>query len=163
MSQLEGRSVAGKIEIVAGEAGHIVYLAQNMRQADKREVWASCRATPLEALEDSFTKSDETWVGLIDGKPFAMFGVGEVNLLAGIGAPWLLGTDEIEHHPMTVLRTSRRAMAYWQTRYRLLTNYVDGRNVVSQRWLQWAGFQLREQVMMGDVGFWRFEWRARTD
>jgi len=149
-----------KIEVVRASVEHIAPIARDMRAADRREVWASSRATPEEALEYSLSKSSWAWVWLIDGEPVAMMGVGDVNILAGVGAPWLLGTQKAVENGRYFLRQSKAGIAALRAHYRLLSNYVDGRNKVSIRFLEWLGFEMRESVMMNGQEFYRFEMRG---
>jgi len=150
-----------KIEIVRAEREHLEPIAANMRAADAQEVWAASRESPLAALEDSYQKSSFAYTGLVGGEPVGMFGVGDVNILAGVGAPWLLGTDGMMKIPKRLfLERSRLMVEGWRARYRLLSNYVDGRNTVSIRWLKWLGFEFREDVVMNGVKFYRFEMRG---
>jgi len=150
-----------KVEVVRARAEHIAPVAANMRAADREEVWASCRATPQEALEDSYQKSHLAYSVLVDGVPVGMLGVGDVNVLAGVGAPWLLGTDGMMRVPKRVfLAGSVKIVGQWRGRYALMSNYVDGRNKVSIRWLKWLGFEMKEPVMMNGVEFYRFEMRG---
>lgn len=89
-----------------------------------------------------------------------MFGVGDVNVLAGVGAPWLLGTNAIETHAVAFLRYSVEFRGQLLSRYQILRNYVDERNVVAVRWLQWVGFTLLDRVEFNGVSFRLFEMRA---
>jgi len=147
------------VEIVPARVEHIAPIAQHMREADAQEVWASSRASPQEALEYSLERSSFAYTGLIDSVPVVMFGVGDMNILAGIGAPWLLASDAATRRAYLFLRQSLKWRDVIRARYGLLTNFVDGRNQTSIRWLKWLGFELREKVMMNGVAFWRFEWR----
>lgn len=131
-----------------------------MRPADREEVWAAGRKTPAGALVYSMRKSSHAWTALIDGRPEVMFGVGDVNVLAGIGAPWLLGTDAIETHAVAFIRYSVEFRGQLLSRYQILRNYVDERNTVAVRWLQWVGFTLLDRVEFNGVSFRLFEMRA---
>ncbi|MBA4281091.1 hypothetical protein, partial [Ralstonia sp.] len=67
-------------------------VAANMREADRREVWASSRSTPEGSIRESLRISTHAWVGYYDGRPVCVFGVAPLNMVAGLGSPWLLGT-----------------------------------------------------------------------
>ncbi|MNF12754.1 hypothetical protein D3C80_2143590 [compost metagenome] len=45
-------------------------------------------------------------------------------------------------------------------RYSVLRNFVDARNTVSIRWLEWLGFRLLEPVDIGGHQFRLFEMEA---
>jgi hypothetical protein len=131
-----------------------------MRQADRDEVFAASKKTPREALEYSLAKSTEAWTVLIDGRPEIMFGVGDINILAGVGAPWLLGTDAVEEHAKVFLRGSITWRNQLLSRYSTLRNFVDARNTASLRWLKWLGFRVLDPVEMGGNQFHLFELRS---
>lgn len=152
--------MAADIQIVKARACHIRSVAERMRKADREEVWAASRKTPLGALLYSYRKSSLAWTALVDGRPEVMFGVGDLNILAGVGAPWLLGTDAVEKHYVTFLRQSVDFRAQLLARYSVLRNFVDSRNRVSIRWLQWLGFRLLDPVEMNGHTFRLFELRA---
>ena len=113
-----------------------------MRQADSDEVLASSGKTPFEALVFSLRKSSFAYTALVDGRPEVMFGCGDINVLAEMGAPWLLGTDAVDANYVAFLRMSKKWKRELLGRYQVLRNVVDDRNVVSKRWLSWLGFRL---------------------
>jgi len=158
MSHWGGKQKWGvKVEIVPACFEHIAPIAENMREADRQEVWAASRATPKEALEYSFKKSSFRFTGFVDGVPEVMFGVGDVNILGGIGAPWLLGTDGAIKNGFLFLCQSCKWRDEIRARYAILSNFVDSRNKISVRWLKWLGFELKEPVEINGVEFYRFE------
>ena len=71
-----------------------------------------------------------------------MFGIGRMTLLSQVGAPWLLGTEEIAKHGMHFLRASKRYIESQRKRYSLLLNYVDARHIIAIRWVRFLGFEL---------------------
>lgn len=114
---------------------------------------------PHEALSLSFRKSSMAMTGLVDGRPEVMFGVGDINVLAGVGAVWLLGTDAVERHQMRFLRESKRWHSQLLADYVVLRNFVDERNSVSIRWLTWLGATFSEPVNLRGHAFRLFEMR----
>ena len=144
--------MAAKIEIVKAEACHVRRVARMMRKADRDEVFAASGRTPIQSLTFSLRKSSEAWTALIDGKPEVIFGLADLNVLAGIGAPWLLGTDAVTRHRRAFLRGSVEWRGQLLARYAILRNLVDDRNAVSKRWLKWLGFQLSSPVPIGHDG-----------
>lgn len=140
------------VSYLPADASHIATLAERMRRADRDEVWAASGLTPTEALEKSLQKSSSAWTGLINGKPEAMFGVGDLNVLTLTGAPWLLGTDAVERHFRVFLRQSIDWREQLLQRYAVLRNVVDDRNEVSKRWLRWMGFELSSPASLGVNG-----------
>lgn len=149
-----------EIEIVPAEKSHIRSIARRMRKADRDEVWAGSRKTPAQALAFSLRKSSIAWTVIIDGRPEIMFGVGDLNILAGIGSPWLLGTNAIEKHSRAFWRRSPEFRDQLLSRYLVLRNLVDARNTVSIRWLRRLGFTLMDPINVRGHKFHLFELRA---
>ena len=148
------------IEIVPARASHLRIIAAKMRQADRDEVAASSGKSPLAALSYSFRKSRFCWVALIDGEPEVIFGVGDLNVLAGVGSPWLLGSDAVWKYRRDFLGRSRDWLDQLLRRYSVLRNVVDCRNTASIRWLGWLGFRFSHPFDHRGNPFMMFEMRA---
>jgi len=131
-----------------------------MREADRLEVHAAAGKTPGQALAFSLRKSSFARTWIVDGRPELMFGVGDLNVLAGSGAPWLLGTDVVLAHQTEFLRSSLEWRGQLLRRYSILRNFVDARNEVSVRWLRWLGFSLSDPVEHRGHTFYIFELRS---
>lgn len=134
-----------RVEVRPAAAADIPRIAERMRAADRDEVAASHGHDPLAALTASLDASTKAWTGWIDDEPVCMFGVGPIAILAGRGAPWMLGTETLERWPRTFLRRCRPCVKSMLAVYPLLENYVDERNEVSKKWLVWLGFSLAEE------------------
>lgn len=150
-----------RIEIIPAAMDHVAPIAERMRPADVAEVLASSGKSPHEALMFSLTGSAQAWTAALDGQPEVMFGVADLNILTGLGAPWLLGTDAVERNYRQFLRRSLSWREQLSERYSVLRNFVDDRNEVSKRWLSWMGFTLFDPIPVGVNGemFRMFELR----
>ncbi len=147
-------------KVVPAHPDHIFWLANNIRRADRDEVAAEGGRGPLAALRDSLAASIAAWTGAVGDRPVCMFGVCPIDILGGIGSPWLLGTDEIKRYALSFLRLNKQYLPKMLELFPRLVNYVDVRNTVSIRWLKWLGFKLDpEPVPYGIWGmpFYRFE------
>ena len=140
------------VDVVPATLDHVAAMAPRMRQADRDEVWASAMLTPEQALSMSVRTSMRSWAGIIDGEVVCIFGVGAPSMLSDVGIPWMLGTDSLERYQRTFLRRCRRYVAEMLDGYRVLVNFVDERNTVSQRWLAWLGFTLQDPEPHGPLG-----------
>lgn len=149
------------VTIVPAGMDHISSIAARMREADRVEVWAASRSTPHSSLMTSLQHSRWAMTALVDGRPEVMWGVADLNILTGTGAPWLLGTDAVERHYRLFLRHSIQWKEKLSEQYQVLMNFVHDENEVSKRWLKWLGFTLHEPFEMGRDGelFRMFEMR----
>jgi len=173
--------------IVPAHTDHIFWLASNMSKADRDECQAGGLG-PFRALSDSLERSVAAWTGMVEtpvmsdecgvmnGKraadsssfithhsslrPVCMFGVTPLDILGGIGSPWLLGTEEVKRYGLTFLRFNKKYIPVMLELFPRLVNYVDVRNEISVRWLKWLGFRFdAAPVPYGPFGmpFYRFE------
>jgi RimJ/RimL family protein N-acetyltransferase len=136
-----------RIETAAPE--HIPAIAADMREADRREVWASHRHTPEEALRHALARSELAWTCAIAGIPAFMWGVArQGSLVSVVGAPWLLGTNLFFSANRTLHREFLKQCPDYvrrmQQRFPRLENHVHAENKLSIRWLQWCGFTLAD-------------------
>lgn len=145
--------------------GDVEHVAENLREADRDEVWASHFLTPLEAVSKSVERSEKVWALTYDDEPVAVFGVVRRSHLSNVGVPWLLGTNKIVEHIPTFLRLSKVYIPIMAEGYVRLENYVDFRNKLSIRWLQWMGFELGSLVpgLVLGVKFYRFYMEVKSN
>jgi len=148
--------------IIPAHTDHLFWLANNMAQADRDEVQASGGHGPYRALADSLERSAAAWTGMVNDEPVRMFGVTPIDILTGIGSPWLLGTDQVKRYGYTFLKLNKKYVPKMLELFPRLVNYVDARHEVAIRWLKWLGFEMdSEPVAYGVWGmpFYRFEMR----
>ncbi|MDL2267174.1 hypothetical protein LJC46_04205 [Desulfovibrio sp. OttesenSCG-928-G15] len=147
-------------EIVPAAAEHIPAIAANMREADRREVWASDRWTPEEALWKSLEASSLAWACIVYDVPSFMWGVSRKgSILSDTGVPWLLGTGAIYDVGREFLRQSRSYVDRMQAGYSRLENIVHAENALSLRWLRWCGFTVeKDSIERNGEKFFPF-WR----
>ncbi len=147
-------------QITLAAPDHIPAIARDMREADVREVWASHRHTPEEALAHALSRSELARTCLVHGRPAFMWGVArQGSLISLTGAPWLLGTPDILTVRGEFLRQCPACVAEMQKRFPRLENYVHAENRLSVRWLQWCGFTVEGvPVTINNEKFYMF-WR----
>jgi hypothetical protein len=130
-----------------------------MRDADRREVWASHRHSPEQALRYSLSRSLVAWTGIIRERPELMWGAAAASLFSSTGNPWMLGTDAYVEFARQFLLHSRKYVRHMLTLYDRLENYVHAENALAIRWLRWCGFGFDpEPVQFNGENFFRF-WR----
>jgi hypothetical protein len=127
-------------------------MASRLRLADEAEVLAAYNFTPLEALRRSIRASRAPRAWLVDGEPGAMWGVEPVAVGARIGIAWLLGTEEIDRHPLVFWRLCKDELRRMLAEWRVLLNYIDAHYEKSLRWARGLGFQVDAPRPFGALG-----------
>lgn len=144
----------------------IAYVAQNLREADRRE---ACRITnsdnAVRAVRDSVANSRFTLVGLESGTtPVAIAGVSHSDAYPHAGIPWLVGTDRISKKPVQFLRKARSVLAqmFEISGYEIFYNVVDAENDVHQQWLRWVGASFADDpIQINGYDFFQFTIRRQ--
>lgn len=146
------RRSAVEIRVAPAEPADARRLAPRLREADRREVFAAAGLDPLIALSASLGRSALAWTGWVGAEPVALFGVARPSLLAGVGLPWLLGSDLLLRHQRAFLRRCPGYLERMRRGHLLLHNWVDERNAASRRWLAWLGFRFDPPAPFGRFG-----------
>ncbi len=135
------------------------HIAPRLREADKKELMASCGEDPEKHLLDSLKlPSMGTWVGVKNDKPEIIFGVVQ-SACREIGFPWMVCTDELKKSPREFIIKCKRWVEGFSKNYPLLLNFVHAENELHIRWLKWCGFEfieLHEEYGVGKEPFWEF-------
>jgi hypothetical protein len=144
--------------VVDADISHVPFIAEKMRWADQREVWASSKKRPYPVLLLSYKVSKYRKTIMLGDEPIGMFGVSSFGLLSNRGVPWFLGTDKIEDISYRFLRGCSKYIGEMSDGYAILENWVDTRNSVSIEWLKWLGFNVEQAAPHGAFGlpFHRF-------
>jgi len=127
-------------------------LADNMRQEEVDEVWASGKHTPYEAVKYSLEHAHEAYAAVLDGKLICIVGVSPLSLLSDMASPWLLNTNESKNKPRHLVKWTKTFIDEWKTQWPILFNYVDARYEASLRWAKWAGFKVYDPQPYGPFG-----------
>lgn len=130
-----------RFEIVPASRLYANQLAPHLRTTDVMEIWASSGLRPLPALLDSIEVSDDDmcWVATLNKLPVAMFGANRLS--EEIGGIWLLASPAIYTNTLDFMRKCKIQLEVMHERYRYLTNFIDARNLPTQRWLPHLGFR----------------------
>lgn len=142
------------------QAGDVAYIAEHLREADRREVEAVRGPRFADAIARAVLRSSHYWTAVSEeGEPLAVFGVVPVSIISGIGSPWFLATERANEHPRNLVVEGRRYLSAMRAIYPRLYNYVDARNDKSIRWLRRLGFTLHPPQPYGVAGlpFHKFE------
>ena len=110
-------------------------IAPHLRLQDINEIQETCDCSVDAAVAYSIAHSEKGYAAFIDGNLCAVFGVNN-------GFIWLVGTEEINRHPVSFFSHSRKIFNILKKGYSFLENYVHVSNTLSIRWLNWLGFNV---------------------
>ena len=118
----------------------IDFLAPRLRYEDKREILASTGLLPYEALLKGYLENVIVFT-IVNKKniPVGIFGVNDCG--NGVGAIWLLASEDLTTAQISFLRQCRDVVKVLNTKYKILWNFVDCRNSLHIKWLKWCGFK----------------------
>jgi hypothetical protein len=144
------------------EPGDAALLVANLRTSDRNECLAYGRDDIAAGIRSSVARSLFCWSAFADGELAAILGVAPLNILTGLGSPWMLGTPVLDAHSRVLVRMTPEYIAKMLKAFPHLVNFVHAKNTTSVRWLRRLGFDLSEPAPFGALGepFHRFEMRA---
>lgn len=123
----------------------VAYIAENLREADREELRASLGPEwgVEEALRTSWLSSRQAWLIVDETQlPVAITGVAP-HFIEGLGVAWMMGTEGITKAGRDFSRKTRWMVEQLhKAGFKVLFNYVDARNELAMRWLEWAGFKI---------------------
>lgn len=155
--------MAAKIVVMDASWGDAVCISSLLREADLSEVRASAEGDLQDILIEAVRRSAGLcWSVYRGGEILMLMGTAPLNMAAGIGSPWLLGTAAADRVPKALHRIAKEKIAESRQQFPHLVNYVDVRNRRSARWLERLGFTLHPPEPYGPYGlpFHRFEMSA---
>lgn len=137
--------------------GDAAKLAPHLREADRNEIAAATGESTLEVLKRGIAQSCQCQA-MVDeeDRPLALFGV-DIG-----GVVWLLGSTRMRGYSLAFLRHSHHWVERLQAEHVVLWNFVDARNTLHIKWLEWCGFELRGETTDWGVSGLRFFRYERT-
>ena len=142
--------------LVPAETGHVPFLAEHMRLADRQECGAWGRGA-TEALNRALRSSVWALSAIVDDEPHAMLGVAPLNMIEGVGVPWMLGTERIYDHARDLVRYGPPIIGEMRKLFPRLTNMVGAENDRAKRFIRHFGWEISErQDIVGGVALQRF-------
>lgn len=138
------------LRIVPATVEHADMMAPLLRPFDAAEIHIMFGPDEAAMLRHGIDVSSHAYAAIEGGVPFAIGGVVPVNVAAGFGRPWMLGTSGVGRNPRWFLRESRAHLAAVLDAYATLENFCDARYVASIRWLRWLGFTIGEPFPYGE-------------
>jgi len=144
------------MEVRIASKEDIQYVADNLREIDKKEIWASHRRWPMEI--PSVCEGQEVYA--VGNPAWCIFGISSEG---NKGVPWLLATECINFNSIGFLRASRRIQSDWLKKYGFLTNLIHADNEKCILWLIWLKFSFPASCMINGEKFLRFEKRCKAN
>lgn len=142
----------------------MLFLADNLRKIDVRELWLSSRDRPITAIRMG-SKISEIVLAVVNtktDKPFAIFGVSSSGISVN-GRIWMLATPEIKKYVRFILEHSKKIVEEIAQNYEVVYNFVHVDNKIALRWLKWCGFTIYPSEGYGPDGalFHKIEYRRK--
>lgn len=141
------------IAFVPAEAWHAQHVGEQLRAADRAELALMGLQGPGAALE-SLRQSVAASTMLLDGEPVALMGLGVVDLVGGIGCPWMLTTPGVERCRRSFVRAAREMVEQALQITPRLENLVDARYAGAIALAERLGFTV-DAPSNGLRRFWR--------
>lgn len=146
---MENHQLAQGIIVRDSRPEDIDCLAENLRPADKAEVWKSNHKSPREALSEGMKNSSICLTVERYKKPIAMFGIVPVAILGRTATIWLLGSPEIKAMQVVFVKNSKMFINIMLKQYPRLINHVDIKNKQAIKWLKLCGAEIAEAAPYG--------------
>jgi hypothetical protein len=142
--------MAAKFSVDEADWGDVLYVAHNIREADRREAMAAAMLSPLELLTRTIDVTPLVRCGKANGEPVVLFGVAKQSMLyPDQGTPWLVGTDNVLVYRKAFLDYSKTILPEMLEEHPYLENHVDARNALSIRYLRKLGFVIEPATPYG--------------
>ena len=124
-----------------------VYVGSHLRLADRRELAATSRVSPVRVVVDGVTAASNCYTihSKSEGRPCGIFGTRESDHPES-GLVWMLGTECVTSIASTFIRNSRSWLNELHSNHRLLYNVIDARNTVHINWLAWMEFEFVQEI-----------------
>jgi len=133
-------------------------VVSRLRPSDEEECRAMFGVSPASFFNSLGFDPDNTYVMFNDkNHNVALGGVGPLG--DGSAMIWMIATPDLEKHALEFLRYSRTFIKEVGEPYDILFNWVDARNTVHIKWLQFCGFtiiRLHEKYGAEGIPFYEF-------
>lgn len=129
---------------------HARNLSENMRAADRDEVYAASGMSPFEGLATSMRFSPQSMTAFDAQGVVAMWGGAEIPGVEGVVRPWALAADRLTTtYRKDLARVVPEEIVMLRAKYALLENWVDARNVHCVKWLGRCGYTIHAAKPFG--------------
>lgn len=123
-----------------------VFIASRLREADRRECDALLALPPEQVLPQAVAAGQRVWtLHTAAGEPVGLYGVNPVEGLPQVGTIWAVGTTGVTGSRDLIVAAAACVDAL-NDEYPVLTNLMDARNTLHQRWLRRLGFVFLRRI-----------------
>lgn len=140
-----------KVTIEPVREAHIQEVISNLRDYDR--ITFSATVDPFATLRNIVNQSSESFVGLVDGKLFCLWGVNSRFVLSTAIYMWMVTTPRVERHPLVFARYATRVIGSILDEYDVIEGNVVAWNTVAIKWVTWLGATLKETPVEGVFTF----------
>lgn len=140
--------------VIPATQEHCDYIAANLREIDRKEIWASSGFMPQQALNYSLKTCPVSYAAINPktNNPVLIFGVGKKqSIISDKRCIWMLATDEIYSIKTTFLKECNSYINQIGAGSKVF-NYVIEGNDVTLKWLHWLGFTIIKPKPHGLIG-----------
>lgn len=116
------------------------YVVPRLRGEDVEECRAMYGVDPASFFSAAGLSRDTYCIYNREGTPVALAGVAQSRDYPAVAQIWMVATPKLEDHQIEFLKYSKRFIEEVVAPYDMVYNYVDARNAVHLKWLQWCGF-----------------------
>ncbi len=143
-----------------------LYILDHLREPDRCEAMATRGKNWKEEILKDYMETDRTWLGARkkDGLPVCMGGEAVLTKDApDEAAIWMLSTDEIIKHRVSLLKEAAYEIKQCDKEFRLLYNFIYYKNTFAKNWLSKLGFKFDKPRLMNAPEGFEFFYRIRPE
>ncbi len=134
------------------EYGIALYLAENMRDADWKELDAQ-GYTPFKGVYESLTSSIEAYIAVYDFRILCAFGIAKAGEETSV---WMLAAKNVDKHHKALAKCGMDYIHDKLKTHHTLTNYISKDNERALRYIKHAGATFDNPITLNGTQFVKF-------
>lgn len=99
-----------------------------------------------EIMQRSMANSAHVWIGEIEGKVVAVWGLIPPTIMSDIAYLWLYPTKDMHSHIITFIRQSRHVIQMMLKEFPTIVGHCKIENLRGQQWLRWLGAEFGDPI-----------------